>query len=178
MDSNITSTNITVLGETLDLFHTSQQEGYATLGVNSHRETWALHSKEFRRLLERRYYETTGILPSPKTLTDDLRILEGKARFEGPELPVHLRIAEQENRIYLDLANPAWEVVEITAEGWRVLDNPPVKFRRPSAMCALPRPLPGGSIAELRALVNIGSEDDWWLLASFLVSTFCPRGPY
>jgi hypothetical protein len=30
------------LGEILDLFHTPQQEGYATIGVNSHRETWAL----------------------------------------------------------------------------------------------------------------------------------------
>src|SRR5262249_30735919 len=49
-------TAVPPLGEILDLFHTSQQEGYATIGVNSHRETWALHSKEFRRLREQYYY--------------------------------------------------------------------------------------------------------------------------
>src|SRR5262245_65711304 len=93
--------NVHILGKTLDLFHTPQKESYATVEVNSHRETWALQSKGFRELLEYQYYKTTGTLPSPKTITDDLRILEGKARFEGPELPVHLRIAEQEDGIYL-----------------------------------------------------------------------------
>ena len=182
-DATVTETpavdaTVPPLGEILELFHTPQQEGYATIGVNSHRETWALDSKEFRQLREQYYYVLNGTMPSQKTLKEELRILEGKARFEGPELPVHLRIAELEDRLYLDLANPAWEVVEITAQGWRVIDNPPVKFRRPSSMCALPHPLPGGTIEELRSLVNIGSEDDWRLLVSFLVSTFRPQGPY
>jgi hypothetical protein len=120
----------------------------------------------------------TGSLPSPKTLKDELRVLEGKARFEGPELPVHLRIAQQEDQLYLDLANDQWEAVEITAEGWCVVDDPPVKFRRTSSMRPLPQPISGGSIEDLRALMNIGSEDDWRLLVSFLVSTFHPYGPY
>jgi hypothetical protein len=178
MDSNITVPNITVLGETLDLFHTPQKECYATVEVNSHRETWALQSKQFRELLEYQYYKTTGAMPSPKTITNDLRMLEGKARFEGAELPVHLRLAELGDRLYLDLANNQWEVVEITAEGWCVVDNPPVKFRRTSSMAPLPHPEPGGTIEELRPFVNVGSEDDWRLLGSFLISTFHPRGPY
>src|SRR5262249_53761201 len=116
------------LGEILDLFHTPQQQGYATIGVNSHRETWALQSKEFRRLREQYYYALHGTMPSPTILKEELRTLEGKARFEGPELPVHLRIAALEDRISLDLANPAWEVVEITTAGWGVMADSPVKF--------------------------------------------------
>jgi hypothetical protein len=166
------------LGTILDLFHNPQQEGYATIGVNSHRETWALQSEGFRHLRERYYYALSGTMPSQKVIKEDIRALEGKARFEGAEMPVQLRIAEYEDRIYLDLANPAWEVVEITAAGWRIVDDPPVKFRRPSSMYALPHPLPGGTIEDLRSLVNIGSEDDWRLLVSFLVSTFRPRDPY
>lgn len=166
------------LGETLDLFHTHQKESYATIQVNSHRENWALQSKEFRELLEHQYYKMTGTMPSSKTITNDLRILEGKARFEGPELPVHLRIAEMEDRIYLDLANPDWEVVEITATGWCIVNDPPVKFRRSSSMCALPHPLSEGTIEDLRPFVNVESEDDWRLLVSFILSTFHPRGPY
>lgn len=178
MNSQTTDATVRPLGEILDLFHTPQQDPYATMGVNSHQETWALQSTEFRHLRERYYYESTGSLPSPTTLKDDLRTLAGKARFEGPELPVHLRIAAREDRLYLDLTNDRWEVVEITAAGWRIVDDPPVKFRRTPAMRPLPHPLPGGSVEELRALVNIGSEDDWRLLLSFLVSTFRPRGPY
>src|SRR5215510_7003535 len=62
MDSNITTPNMTVLGETLDLFHTPHKESYATVEVNSHRETWALQSKGFRELLEHQYYKMTGSL--------------------------------------------------------------------------------------------------------------------
>jgi hypothetical protein len=183
VDATVTETpavdaTVPPLGEIFDLFHTPQQEGYATIGVNSHRETWALQSEEFRHLRERYYYALSGTMPSQKVIKEDIRALEGKARFEGAELPLHLRIAEYEDRIYLDLANPAWEVVEITAAGWRIVDDPPVKFRRPSSMYALPHPLPGGTIEDLRSLVNIGSEDDWRLLVSFLISTFRPRGPY
>ena len=166
------------LGEILDLFHTPQRDAYATIGGNGHRETWALHSKEFRELLEYQYYKTTGAIPSPKTITNDLRALAGKARFDGAELPVHLRIAELDDRIYLDLANDRWEVVEITAAGWRVLEDPPVKFRRTSSMRPLPQPVRGGSLEELRPFVNVGAEEDWRLLVSFLVGTFHPWGPY
>jgi hypothetical protein len=166
------------LGEILDLFHTPQREGYATIGVNSHREIWVLQSKEFRQLREQYYYVLNGAMPSQKTLNEDLRILEGKARFDGAELPVHLRIAALEDRLYLDLANERWEVVEITRTGWRVLEDSPIKFRRTSHMLALPHPRHGGTIEELRALVNLGSEDDWRLLVSFLASTFSPSGPY
>jgi hypothetical protein len=166
------------LGEILALFHTPQNETYATLGIHGHRENWALQSKEFRRLREQYYYALNGTMPSPTILKEELRTLEGKALFEGPEMPVHLRLAALEDRLYLDLTNDRWEVVEITPTRWRVVDDPLVKFRRTSSMRPLPQPLSGGTIEELRALVNIGSEDDWRLLVSFLISTFHPHGPY
>ncbi len=91
-------------GERLDLFHTPQQEAYATIPVKSHMETHALGSKAFRQLLERHYYEWTGTMPSKTTINDALRIMEGRARFDGRELPVHLRVAGLDDTIYLDLA--------------------------------------------------------------------------
>jgi hypothetical protein len=45
-------------------------------------------------------------------------------------------------------------------------------------MRALPIPERGGSIDELRRFVNVGSEDDWKLLASYLVRAFCSADPY
>ncbi len=168
----------TVLGDELDLFHTPHQEPYATIGVNSHCETWPLGSKTFRQLLERRFYELNGTMPSKKTMQDAMRVMEGQARFDGPELPVHLRVAGLDDAIYLDLANESWEAVAITPDGWQVVQRPPVKFRRTSAMAPLPRPEKGGSIEELRPFVNVGSDEDWRLLVAFLVSTFRPTGPY
>jgi hypothetical protein len=45
-------------------------------------------------------------------------------------------------------------------------------------MLALPEPRPGGSVEELRPFVNVGSEEDWVLLASWAVAALRPSGPY
>ncbi len=52
-------------------------------------------------------------------------------------------------------ATKTWRAVEIDATGWRVIDNPPVRFRRASGMKPLPIPAPGGSIETLRSFLNV-----------------------
>ena len=66
----------------------------------------------------------------------------------------------------------------MTAEGWRIVADPPVRFRRAKAMLPLPLPLPvrGGSLTELRAFLNV--TDDWPLVLGWLVAAFRPTGPY
>ena len=87
-------------------------------------------------------------------------MLQGLALFAGPTEKVHIRYGEHEGKIYLDLANEKWEVVEIGPEGWRVINDPPVKFLRTPGMRPLPTPKPGGSIEELRSFLNLRTESD------------------
>ncbi len=54
----------------------------------------------------------------------------GKAIFDGPEHRVHVRIAEQDGVIYLDLCNERWETIAVDHDGWQIVANPPIKFRR------------------------------------------------
>ena len=51
-------------------------------------------------------------------------LLEARAQSDGPERAVHVRIAEDAGRIYLDLADDRWRAVEIGPDGWqeRLLD--------------------------------------------------------
>ena len=46
--------------------------------------------------------------------------------------------------IYLDLADEFWRCVEIDANGWRIAEDPPVRFRRSAGMQPLPLPLREG----------------------------------
>jgi hypothetical protein len=98
--------------------------------------------------------------------------------FAGPEEEVFLRIAGDGDAVYLDLCNDPWEVVEITKAGWRVITDPPVKFRRSKNSAPLPYPVPGGSIDELRPFVNVKDEDDFELIVAWLEGAFNPAGPY
>jgi hypothetical protein len=65
-------------------------------------------------------------------------VLEAQAQFDGPQLKVSVRLAEQDGLIYLDLADEFWRCIEIGANGWRIAEDPPVRFRRSAGMQPLP----------------------------------------
>ena len=90
------------------LFHTPDGEAYATVPVKAHRETHAVWVKGLRFWLLRRFYEEYGKPPGPQALKDALRVLEARALFDGEECSVHVRVAEHEGAIYIDLANDNW----------------------------------------------------------------------
>jgi len=123
--------------EEADLFHTPDGEAYATFPVGEHRETHAVRSKGLRLWLQRRFYEEFGRPPGAQALQDALGVVEAKALFEGDEISVHVRVAEHEGAIYVDLANDRWEAVRITERGWEIVSDPPVRFRRRKGMLSL-----------------------------------------
>ncbi len=171
------ATQLVELASVADLFHDSNQATYATVPRGAHRETWGLRSKGFRAWLARRFYEEKSKAPGSQALQDALTVLDGKALYEGPERQVFVRVAEHEGAIYLDLGDADWTAVEITADDWTLTTNPPVLFRRPRGMKALPVPERGGDIADLWPFLNV-VEEDRVLVAGVLVMAYNPRGPY
>jgi hypothetical protein len=105
--------------------------------------------------LRRRYYEATRDAPSAAALNSTLNLLEARAQFDGPERLVHVRVAEHEGHVYLDLADQAWRAIDIGPDGWRVMGEPPVRFRRPAGMLPLPIPQRGGTLEQLALLINV-----------------------
>jgi hypothetical protein len=160
-----------------ELFHTSDGDTYATIPINNHRETWALKSRGFRDWLSKRYYESEGSIPNSQSMQDALNTLQGVARHDGAELEVHTRLAAKNDCIWLDLCDEEWRVVKISAEGWEIVRETPMKFRRTRGMRALPTPVTGDSISLLRDLLNV-TDADWVLLVSWLVTAFRPGYPF
>ena len=80
--------------------------------------------------------------------------------------------------LYLDLGNETWDVVKITAQGWRIMKDCPVKFRRHRGMLPLPVPRGGGSIEELRPFVNAPGDEQWRLIVSWVMAALRPVGPF
>jgi hypothetical protein len=166
------------LAHAAELFHAPDTTGFADLEVNGHRETWPIRSKGFRRWLARRFFETTDGAPSSEALQSALNVIEAKAHFDAPERAVHVRVANLDGKLYLDLGNEIWQAVEIDISGWRVVDSPPVRFRRASGMRPLPIPVPGGSIEALRTFLNVRSDADFVLVIAWALSCLRNRGPY
>lgn len=163
--------------EEISLYRSPDGTGYADVEVNDHRETWPLKSTGFRRFLRRRYYEKTGGAPNGEAMAGAMGVIEARAAFDGPVRPVHLRVAEIGERIYLDLCDAAHRAVEITSDGWSIIDRPPVRFRRTPGMLAIPEPVSGGHLDELRQHFHM-SASDYVLAVSWLLAVLRGRGPY
>lgn len=100
------------------------------------------------------------------------------ARYDGDEHAVFVRVARLSGSVYLDLGDPSWRAVEITAAGWRLVTNPTVRFRRGRHMLALPAPEAASSVDVLRELIHLEDDDDWYLLVGFLLGALRANGPY
>ena len=161
-----------------ELFHTASGTAFADLLVDGHRETWPIRSKRFRGWLRRRYYEATGGALTGQAISSELDLLEARAQFDAPERSVHVRLAEDAGRIYLDLADDHWRAVEIGPDGWRVVRCPPVRFHRKAGLRPLPLPQRDGSLEQLASLLNLSGQNDFVLVVSWLLAALRPSGPY
>lgn len=179
------------LAEDAECFHTPDQKAFATIHARTpggeergRVEHHPIRSSAFKEWLNYRFYRERGTSPSRETMETTLNTLEARARFDGVEESVHIRVAQSDGpeglAYYVDLADKMGRAVRVTSDGWAVIDNPPVKFRRPKIMRHLPVPERGGNIEDLRPFVNVRSDTDtdWRLLVAVLCAYLRPTGPY
>jgi len=129
-----------------------------------------------RASLARLYRQQEGTTPNSAALADALTALEGEA-LEASPTPVHLRVAEHDGGIVVDLGRKDGCGVTVGANGWIVRDVSPVIFRRTPLTGELPIPERGGHIDLLRDLVNV-SKDTWPLVLGWTIGAFFPNIPH
>lgn len=159
-----------------DFFH-SAEATFADVLVDGHRNTWPLSGAEFASWLLHQFYIEMKKAPSLTAMKTAIRTLSALAKFEGAAREVFLRAAKFKGKIYLDIGDPEWNVIEIDRTGWRVIQDSPVRFRRTQGMQTLPMPERGGSIAQLRPLVNL-TDDGFVLYVSCVLDALCPGRPH
>jgi DnaJ domain len=170
--------------ENADLFHDADSEPYAHAKVDKHRETYHVRSRAFELWLRRLYFNEEKTSVPANMMTEALATLTMFAVVEGPEVPVHVRIAEHGNTIYIDIGDKDWNAIEVTAGGWKVVPEPPVRFTRSSSMRPLPTPKQGGSIETLRNFLNVKPRDEntgadeLVLLVAYAVAALRPNSNY
>ena len=166
------------LTEFVELWHDDNRVAYASFQVGGHHENSPVRSREFRMWLSGRFFEQTGCAIGGQALEDGIRILEARAVNKGPQHACFMRTGHLDGKMYIDRGGPSWHAIEITTAGWRVIDNPPVKFLRSPSMRALPEPEQGSLIEQLRSFVNAASDTDWILVVAWIIAALRHRGPF
>lgn len=162
------------LGTARPLFRTPDNVAYITLPTGEH---CPVRSQRARLWLTFQYRHDNGVAPNKSALEQAQNALEAEAHFAGEGThDVHVRLAWQDDTLYLDLGK---EVVRITHEGWDIVTDYPVRFKRPPGQLPLPTPVGGGSIDDLRHFLNPHlSMEGWRLIVGWLLGCLHPTGPY
>ncbi len=170
--------------ERVAFYHSPDGTAFADVEIDGVRNTHRVRSAPFRQFLARAVYAEARTVPPADAINAALGVLEAKARYDGAVRPVFLRVGGHAGKIYLDLADEKWRAVEIDEDGWRIVDRPPVRFRRSAGMLPLPAPVRGlGGVERLRPLLNLEGADDsdgsgWTLAIAWLLAALRDRGPY
>ncbi len=167
------------LASIADYFHDVDGIAYADITAeDGHRETWAVTSEGYKRWLRGVCYKKTKGAISSDVFNTAIQTLAARAQNDGEERPVCIRAGRHDGKIYIDLCNEKWQAIEISTEGYKVIDNPPLRFRRRKGMKPLPLPVSGGTIFDLRPFVNVPTDRGFVLIVAWLLMALSGQGPY
>jgi hypothetical protein len=164
--------------EEAELFHDFGRRAYLSIRTPAGgRLCFRLGSAAAAHTVRFLYYKKFHRALSVRSLSDVMGMLEARALFEGQRKQVYRRVARVDDRIYIDVGTDDGEVVEITSEGWTILDESPVAFVRDAGMLPLPRPTTGGKITDLADILSVDG-DNWVLMVGFLMNCLRGEGPF
>jgi len=121
----------------------SFKEVFVDLTANGRRETWPVSGGSFKEWLTVKFVENTGKTPNSEALKSAVNLIKSEASYRSQKRSIFTRCGAYGEKLYLDLCDDAWRIVEISRDGWRVADSDalgPVRFCRYPEMKPLPEP--------------------------------------
>lgn len=161
----------------MELFCDDVNDTYASVTISGYREILSLESKEFNWYLNHLYYRQFSKAINKDNLQQVINILQAEARFGNvKKIPLSNRVAKKDNSFWYDLTNDKWQVLEITADGWNIVNNPPILFNRFRHQDEQVTPDKNGDINKIFDYLNIKNYHTLFLC--WLVSCFVPDIPH
>jgi hypothetical protein len=170
--------------------------------LQDHYEMLPVDSTKFKRYLSKLYYDTyEGKIANTEAINSAVSQLEAKSFYEGQTIPLHLRVAWDNNpddttdTIYYDLTDEKNRCIKITKDGWKIVDNQiEVLFRRYNHLKPQVEPIITTttivdtidsidskmfdefiSLFNIKNKENTAAEDIKLLLKCYIISLFIPE---
>ncbi len=162
------------------LFHgpnRSKNDFYADIKNGEIRETHQVGSPSLSRWMTRLYFSRYSKWLGQTVIDSANGVLRAiaDATYENE---VSIRTAARAGKYYIDLGDDTWRAIEVAKDGWKVVSNPPVRFRRAPGNAALCVPERGGSIEMLRKSLNTKDDDSFVMVVAWMLAALRSVGPY
>lgn len=163
-----------------ELFHDQHSTPYAHMGQSSYKTIIPLKSRTFKSWIASLLWEQEKKAPSNEALNSAINVLQAKAIYNGDQHTLYNRVAHDNDGIWMDMSNDVWSAIHVTAEGWKIVDNPPILFKRYSHQQPLVNPVPSGDPWQFLDFVNIDPQDKATrlLLLCAVISYLIPHIPH
>jgi hypothetical protein len=165
----------------VELWHDERRRAFATVDIargdgTVHRENMAVSDGgTFTDWLTREFYRETGAPPKREKLREAVSLAQARGIFDGEQHQTWIRTATgADGKLYLDIGDEAWRAIEIDKDGWRIMADPPVKFRRSGGGQSLPMPVKGNAatvITRLGELIRPKQPEHIKLIVGFMVAS-------
>lgn len=142
------------------LFHDQHKTPYARVNQNGVNVIMPIRCRLFKAWLAGIMWQAEEKAPGTEALYGAMNVLEAMALFDGYECTLHNRVAPAEDGVWIDMADEKWRAIKVTADGWHIVENPPILFKRYSHQKPLIEPKLGGNPWKFLDFVNIPKEDE------------------
>ncbi|MDK9556664.1 hypothetical protein QQF73_03430 [Marinobacter sp. M216] len=156
-----------------ELFHDDNKTAYVRQEATG--EVRALGGKAFCNWLTAAFYAEFGKPIRDQALREARMTLEGIAMQE--HRPVYTRVASEQDKHWIDLAEPGQNMAVCLQAGEWSIEEAPVMFCRSDSTEPLPRPTPSGDISTLWKIANI-PPDKHLLVISWLIECLRSSTPF
>ena len=160
------------IAERYKLFSDDTKEGYAYINNVAVK----VRGSMFKQLLARELWVSENKSPNSDALNQALNVIEAMAVYDGECIKLSNRVAEHNGCFYYDLADG--RAVRITKDGWDVIDNFPILFKRYSHQQRQVEPKKGGDTQRLFRFINVSEELHRLLSLVSAISCLVPNIPH
>jgi hypothetical protein len=168
------------LSQKVELFHDQHKTAYVRVWQAGANVIMPVRSRQFKSWLANLMWQTQQKVPGTEGLNSAINVLQGKALIEGKQYTLYNRVAPAEDGLWIDMTDDKWRAIKVDAQGWRIVNAPPILFRRYAHQLPLTEPQRGGDPWKLLNYFNIHKDDKETRLPLLCVcaSYFIPSIPH
>ena len=151
---------------------------YALVKIKDHYESISLDSNRFKSYLGNLFYHHSlfGKPAKKESINTTIEHLHSIAEFEGPVIPLKVRVAKLKDSFYYDLTDEGWNCVRIDTCGWEIIKPEFALFKRYNQT---PQSKPEKDydpkiFDKFMSLTNIKDRDAILLTKVWIISTLIP----
>jgi hypothetical protein len=161
-------------------FHNQYGQPHVAVVRGKSHFVFAVTDPMYKQVLAKKLWDEMGKAAHPGSVDSAISVLAAKAKHDGEEIPLHNRIARVKDTFWYDLVDDAGRAVQITKDGYRVVDNPPILFRRyghqrPQVVPSTPEEADASLLLDF---VNLQDPEQRKLLLVWTATCFMPDFPH